>query len=153
MASIESVSLDQLTAQLGFAAIIATGTISGQIPVSIDERGITVSSGYVTSDNSGGSIMYSPSTAMPDSADTESELGFVVSALRNFEYDSLRSSITYTPEGQLQASTRLEGISPNLDPDQPIVLNVNMENNVPQLLRSLRGTRSIEEVLERRLGR
>jgi hypothetical protein len=48
---------------------------------------------------------------------------------------------------------RLTGINPDVDPNQPIVLNLGIENNVPQMLRSLQATRSIEDVLEKRLGK
>jgi hypothetical protein len=47
---------------------------------------------------------------------------------------------------------RLEGVNPKMDPDQPVVLNLNVENNVPQMLRSLQATRSIQEIFERRLN-
>ncbi len=36
-----------------------------------------------------------------------------------------------------------------MDPLQPVILNLGVENNVPQLLRSLQATRAIEEVLGR----
>lgn len=44
---------------------------------------------------------------------------------------------------------RLSGINPDMDATQPIILNLNIENNVPQLLRSLQAIRSIEDILER----
>ena len=48
---------------------------------------------------------------------------------------------------------RLKGINPDVDPTQPVILNLNVENNVPQMLRSLQATRSIEDVLERNLSK
>jgi hypothetical protein len=47
---------------------------------------------------------------------------------------------------------RLTGTNPDVDPLQPVVLNLGIENNVPQMLRSLQATRSIEEILETKLG-
>ena len=47
---------------------------------------------------------------------------------------------------------RLTGANPDVDPDQPVILNLGVENNVPQMLRSLQATRSIEEILERKLS-
>ena len=44
-------------------------------------------------------------------------------------------------------------VNPDVDPTQPVILNLNVENNVPQMLRSLQATRSIEDVLERRLSK
>ena len=48
-------------------------------------------------------------------------------------------------------SMRLTGINPDMDATQPIILNLNVENNVPQLLRSLQAVRSIEDILERQV--
>jgi hypothetical protein len=45
---------------------------------------------------------------------------------------------------------RLKGVNPDLDPLQPVILNLNIENNVPQLLESLQATRNIQDVIERR---
>ena len=43
---------------------------------------------------------------------------------------------------------KLRGINPEQDPLQPIVLNLSVENNIPDLLRSLKAVRSIEDILE-----
>ena len=48
---------------------------------------------------------------------------------------------------------RLKGTNPDVDPTQPVILNLSVENNVPQMLRSLQATRSIEDVLEGRLSK
>jgi hypothetical protein len=45
---------------------------------------------------------------------------------------------------------KLAGINPDMDDKQPVILNLGVENNIPQLLRSLQAIRSIEEILERR---
>ena len=82
----------------------------------------------------------------------DSVLGVATRALSNFEFDSLSSEVTYSERGDLLLGVRLEGVNPNLDPNQPVVLNLNVENNVPEMLRSMRATRSIEEVFQRRLN-
>ena len=70
--------------------------------------------------------------------------------LSNFEYESLTSVVDYTEGGDLKLQLRLEGRNPDMDETRPVVLNLNVENNVPQMLRSLRATRGVEEVLEQR---
>ena len=64
--------------------------------------------------------------------------------------DSLTASVDYTEDGDLKLGMRLEGINPDRDPNQPIILNLNVDNNIPQMLRSLQAVRSIEDILERR---
>ena len=84
--------------------------------------------------------------------DDTSQLGIVTRTLRNLEFDSLTSAVNYSEEGDLVLKMRLKGINPDVDPTQPVILNLNVENNVPQMLRSLQATRSIEDVLERQLS-
>jgi hypothetical protein len=85
--------------------------------------------------------------------DDKSQLGVVTRTLRNFEFDSLTSAVEYSEDGDLLLKMRLEGINPDVDPTQPVILNLNVENNVPQMLRSLQATRSISDILEQRLSK
>ena len=71
-------------------------------------------------------------------------------ALGNFHFDTLSSAVEYDSTGKLTFGVRLEGINPVSDPLQPVILNLNMENNIPQMLRSLQGTRQVEDIVNRR---
>ena len=84
--------------------------------------------------------------------DENSQLGIVTRTLKNFEFDVLTSDVDYNEQGDLKLQMRLTGTNPDVDPLQPVVLNLGIENNVPQMLRSLQATRSIEEIVERNLG-
>ena len=68
--------------------------------------------------------------------------------LEHFEFDSLVSDVSYEENGVLHLQMTLRGINPEQDPLQPIVLNLSVENNIPELLRSLQAVRSIEDILE-----
>ena len=103
-------------------------------------------------DHSIGVIQYR-GTAAAGVVDDRSQLGIVTRTLRNFEFDSLTSAVDYSQDGDLVLTMRLKGINPDVDPTQPVILNLNVENNVPQMLRSLQATRSIEDVLEKRLSK
>ena len=78
--------------------------------------------------------------------------GVATRALSNFEFKSLTADVNYTEDGDLFLGMRLEGVNPDLDPNQPVVLNLNLESNIPKMLRSMRATRSIEEIFQRRLN-
>ncbi|MEQ9561241.1 MAG: YdbH domain-containing protein, partial [Woeseiaceae bacterium] len=78
-----------------------------------------------------------------------SDINVVSRALGNFQFDSLTSDVSYTETGDLKLKMRLSGINPDMDPLQPVILNLGVENNIPQLLRSLQATRAIEDVLQR----
>ena len=80
----------------------------------------------------------------------DSQLGLVNSALSNFQFESLVSDVSYSENGDLVLKMTMKGVNPDLDPTQPVILNLAVENNIPQLLRSLQATRSIEDILDSR---
>ena len=142
----------QLPLMVGLAdldAVEISGSVSGDIPVTLRDRKVIIDKGLLENDPPGGVIRYGAGTGVTDD---QSQLGIVTRTLRNFEYDVLTSEVNYTDSGDLKLQMRLTGTNPDVDPDQPIVLNLGIENNVPQMLRSLQATRSIEDVLEKRLG-
>jgi hypothetical protein len=48
---------------------------------------------------------------------------------------------------------QLTGRNPDMEGNRPIVLNLGVENNIPQMLKSLQAARAVEEILERRLAK
>ena len=148
MLKIDSVQLSLMKALAEFDSIDIEGSVSGILPVAITGNQITIAQGRLESDEPGGSIRYRAGDASAD----ESQLGLATRALSDFEFESLTSQVTYTEDGDLLLAMRLEGVNPKMDPSQPVVVNLNLENNVPQMLRSLQATRSIQEIFERRLN-
>jgi hypothetical protein len=145
----------QLPLMVGLAdleAVTISGSVSGEIPVTIRGNNVIIDDGFLENDPPGGVIQYLGGAA-GGVVDDGSQLGVVTRTLRNLEFDSLTSAVNYSEDGDLVLQMRLKGINPDVDPTQPVILNLNVENNVPQMLRSLQATRSIEDVLERRLSK
>ena len=130
-----------------FEQLEITGTMSGMLPVTLLGNAVRIDNGRLTNDPPGGVIRYRGGTA---TAGSNAQLAVVTGALSNFVYESLTASVDYTEQGDLKLGMRLEGINPDRDPTQPIILNLNVDNNIPQMLRSLQAVRSIEDILERR---
>ena len=145
----------QLPLMAGLAdleAITVSGSVSGDIPVTIHGNKVIIDSGRLENDPPGGVIKYRGGGA-EGIAQQGSQLGVVTRTLENFEFDSLTSAVNYSEDGDLVLQMRLKGINPDVDPLQPVILNLKVENNVPQMLRSLQATRSIEDVLEKRISK
>jgi hypothetical protein len=145
----------QLPLMAGLAdleAITISGSVSGEIPVTIRGNKVIIDGGRLENDPPGGVIRYRGGGA-EGIAQEGSQLGIVTRTLQNFEFDSLTSAVNYSDDGDLVLKMRLKGINPDVDPTQPVILNLNVENNVPQMLRSLQATRSIEDVLEKRIAK
>jgi hypothetical protein len=142
----------QLPLMVGLAdleTVEISGSVSGDIPVTLKNGTVIVEGGQLENDAPGGAIHYDAGTGI---VDEESQLGIVTRTLKNFEFDELTSNVDYNEQGDLKLQMRLTGTNPDVDPLQPVVLNLGIENNVPQMLRSLQATRSIEDIIERKLG-
>ena len=148
---IESIQLPLMVSLADLDSVDISGTVSGDIPISVRNGSIVVEDGFLEADPPGGAIHYGGADAA-GIVDDQSQLGIVTRTLRNFQYEELTSEVHYTEQGDLELQMRLTGTNPDVDPDQPVILNLGIENNVPQMLRSLQATRSIEEVLEKKLS-
>jgi hypothetical protein len=148
---IQSIQLPLMVGLADLDSVDISGTVSGGIPISVRNGKIVVEDGFLEADPPGGAIRYGGGDAI-GIADDQSQLGIVTKTLRNFQYEELTSEVHYNEQGDLTLQMRLTGTNPDVDPDQPVILNLGIENNVPQMLRSLQATRSIEEVLENKLG-
>ena len=144
----QSVQLQFMAALAGFEAIELSGSLSGMLPVSVTDDSITITDGMLENDPPGGVIRYRSGAAIEANA-PQSGLDIATTALANFEFDSLKSDVNYSADGDLALQMRLTGVNPDYDASQPINLNLGVENNIPELLRSLQAIRSIEDVLER----
>lgn len=145
----ESIELDALLTLKEFEAVEVTGSIGAALPLTIEGGTVTIIDGTLTGEPPGGVIRYLPGR---DSDMTDdSSIGLVTRALSNFEYDSLMSDVNYGKDGDLKLQLRLTGRNPDLDEERPVILNLGVENNVPEMLKSLRAARTVEEILEKRL--
>jgi len=146
----QSIQLPFIMNLVDFADIELTGSISGVIPVTIHDMQLTITDGKLESDAPGGVIRYRPGIELVKSGTSTSPLDLVSVALANFQFDSLTSGVDYNEAGDLLLKMKLSGVNPDMDDKQPVILNLSVDNNIPQLLRSLRATRSIEDILARK---
>ena len=148
----QSIQLQFMAALAELESIELSGSLSGVLPVTILNGSVTILDGRLENDPPGGVIRYLPGASAEDATELDSGIGLVSRALGNFQFDSLTSDVNYTENGDLMLQMKLTGVNPDMDANQPVILNLGVENNIPQLLRSLRATRSIEEILERISG-
>ena len=145
---LESVQLKFITEMAKLESLKVSGAVSGMVPVKFAGSVISADAGRLQNDEPGAIRYVQPVT----DGDPSSGLNVATRALSNLQYKSLTSEVTYKENGDLILKTRLEGINPDIDPLQPVILNLNVENNVPQLLRSLQAARDIEKIIESRSG-
>lgn len=147
----DALDLGELLSLERFEALEITGSVAARLPVAMQGDFFTIADGVLTGNPPGGVIRYEPATR-PGDEDT-SGLGFAQRVLGNFEYETLASDVSMGPEGDLVLKLTLAGRNPDLDEQRPVVLNVVVENNIPQMLRSLRAARAVEDILEDQINR
>jgi hypothetical protein len=139
----------QMVTLVGYEGVEASGKLSGAIPLTLSSGSVVVTGGELHADDPGGVIRYLSGVGTPDTGNAQLDL--VNQVLSNFQFHTLTSSIDYTPDGELLLSMQLQGHNPDLGSNQPINLNLNLSNNIPALLESLRAARNIEDFLREQL--
>ena len=123
------------------------GRIEGSLPFFFDRNGLRMDKGDLKNTGKGGLIQY---TLAGDNALKKSPLtGYALKALEEFHYSLLSATAQYRPDGELQVSLHLEGKSPKLDTTRPVHLNINAEQNLLSLLKSLRYSTSLTDEIDR----
>ena len=127
-----------------------SGRLDGQIPVEISNAGVLVRNGQLSAVAPGGYIRYTPTPKVAAMTQSNASLKIVVSALSDFQYQLLEVSSDYKPGGDLALQVHLEGSNPQWQEGQPLHLNLNLEENIPTLLRSLQLSGEISEQVQKR---
>jgi len=123
------------------------GQLDGQMPVNIVDDAITVTDGTVR--NTGrGVIRLAASLAQ---SLNQPGLDFALRALEDFHYETLEADIDYGAKGDLLAAIRLRGRNALIENGRPIHYNLNISENLPTLLASLRLQDEVNERVESRV--
>lgn len=141
---LSNIDLAEITKLLSQDSLTLTGRVSGVIPLTLDSQGLHTEQGKLQSEKDGGIIRY---TAAPLSGDPVSDL--VWRALRNFHYSSLTAQVNYRSNGESLIEAKLLGKNPDLNNGQSINVNINVEQNILSLLKSLQARSDIEKKIER----
>ena len=144
--NIKGMDLATLVDLVKMKGLHVTGKISGSIPVTIKGKDISVDNGKLYNDPPGGEISYSPKNM-----NAVGLTGYALKAVKDFHYTLLKATAAYAPSGQLDLDIGLQGISPKLDADRPVHLNIHAEQNLPALMQSLRYSKGLTEELNKRV--
>jgi hypothetical protein len=126
-----------------------TGLLDGTLPMVFSAKGVVVQDGMVEARPPGGVIRYRP----PPVASVNQQMEMVLQALSNFHYNVLAMSVQYREDGNLLLNTRLEGHNPQWQNGRPVHFNLNLQENIPALLKTLDTVTSVQDALAERLER
>ncbi len=126
-----------------------TGVLDGNLPITLASHGITVRDGVIEARSPGGVIRYRPSSESSQAiASSDSPMNLVLQPLSNFHYNVLQATAQYQEDGTLQLATRLEGRNPDWQKGRPVHFNLNVQENIPALMKSLGIVQGIQQSIE-----
>lgn len=149
-AKFDNIDISALMNQTGYKDVEAEGTIFGTLPIEIDPTTISVELGTFAARAPGGVIRYLPTTQTALQS-SNSAIQLVSDALKNYHYDTMDTSVVYTKSGDLSLGMKMKGRNPDLNNGQGINLNINIEDNIPQLLKSLQSSRVVTDLVSKKL--
>ena len=127
-----------------------TGVLDGTLPMTLSSTGIEIHGGRIEARPPGGVIQFLPAEGTAQTlSQANANMNLVLQALSNFHYDVLHFDVDYQKDGTLNLQTRLEGRNPDFKQGVPFNFNLNIQENIPALLKSLQVTSGIEEQIER----
>jgi hypothetical protein len=146
---LNELSLHELLQLENQPSLKGEGELSGTLPIQVTQGKISVTNGELAA-NAPGNIQYLADEKVLALAATNQGLDIALKALSNFNYDTLSAKATYKPDGSLLLSTKLAGQNPDWNNGQPVNFSVNIEENVIQLMKSLRFSDELEEQLNKK---
>lgn len=126
------------------------GTLEGQLPVIIGPGGVRIEDGRIAALPPGGRLQL-PADKLGGMAQSNQAMALVAKAMEDFHYRLLESGIHYTEDGTLLLDLTMRGSSPGVDSDRPVVLNINLEEDIPALLTSLQLSGRVNEAITERV--
>lgn len=124
------VSVANLFGMLAGTKTVATGRISGTLPITINaDRTIVFHKGELKSERAG-TIIMPPEIIPGDHAQVE----FVRQVLKNFHYDLLLMTLNSTQDNKMVIGLRIEGKNPDVMNGREIKLNVNLTGDMINLV-------------------
>jgi hypothetical protein len=131
-------------------SVTGSGILDGELPVELLEGGTRITNGRFLARAPGGVLRY-PDAGKAAEALGQQVGGFALAPLVDFRFEVLDAHVDLQPSGDLLLGVRLEGRSPEFE--RPYHYNLNISENIPALLKSLRISeefqRRLEEVLQR----
>ncbi|MDA1304474.1 MAG: YdbH domain-containing protein [Nitrospirae bacterium] len=147
---LDGLQLDQLLQLEQQKGLEGSGTLDGVVPITLNPTAVEIHDGLIEARPPGGVIHFEPEEGTAQTLrKANPQMDIVLQSLRNFHYDVLKAEVNYDADGTLTLATKLEGKSPDLKEGRPIHFNLNVEENIPTLLKTLRVIKGIEDKIER----
>ncbi len=148
--SVKHVPIQELINHQGLTKVTTSGTLTGNLPIKLDGPLFRIHQGKMSAEKEG-RIIYTASEE--ETAMAHESLKTAYSALSDFHYNELQASIDMEPDGQSVIGLQVKGSNPSFQEGRPVHFNLNVEQNLLDLLRSLTISTNIEEAISEKAFR
>ena len=126
------------------------GKLSGYLPLSYINRELIIKEGELLSLAPGGKIIFQPTATVAAYAAANVGLNMAIGALSNFQYERLDIQLDYAADGTALLKTRLKGNNPDWNNGHPVDFTINIEENIPKLIKTLQFADKLTKTIEKR---
>jgi hypothetical protein len=141
---LDNITLDELAQLQSQEGIALQGEVSGRFPLEFDSSGVHVKEGKLYNITPG-FIRIKDNPEVQNLKQSSEQAAQALNLLENLDFEVLNSTVNFTPAGDLTLAVSIEGRNPDID--QAINFNYTHEENLYQLLQSLRlGDKLTEKV-------
>lgn len=144
---LSNISLDKLLSYASVEGLTGSGRLYGRLPISL-EQGISVTDGSAYSDN--GWISYQADEELLAAGNDNISLELALGLLQDLRYDRLTAAITMQPNGEATIDSHFKGRAPVKGKLHEVNFNYHHQENLLQLLASLRYAQGLTERLPTR---
>ena len=149
---VEKLQLAQILALNELEELKGVGSLSGTVPITIEEQGIQIINGKLNSIPPGGEIHYTLDDASKALVSQQAGLNIATDILENFHFDELTINFNFLPNGLMHLKNHFLGYNPDKFNGSPINLNLDLELNALKMMKSLRLSEEISDNIENRFS-
>jgi len=145
---IEGLSLARLLDEYAMEGLSGTGTLSGVIPVTFSDAGMTIESGTARAE--GGGVLRLDWGSSRDVMMAQGEqVALMAQVLEDFHYSSLRLTIDRPAADSLSLRATLEGHNPAVRDGHPVHFNISLSGELEKIVAAIAEGRRLETSLFR----
>lgn len=126
---VRNLDIGAIISDFGPTDIEVSGSITGSLPITLDQSGFTIHDATISSDGPG-IVRYRPALG------TGNDQNIALKALDNFHYKHFKANLDYAANGDYAIKIRFNGNNPDLYKGHPIEFNLNLDGNLPGFLRA-----------------
>ncbi len=151
--AVSALELERMLELYPQEGLYGSGVLGGALPLKINGDQLSIHNGQLISQGEGGVIRYRPTPEIMLMGQQNPGIQLALDALTDFRFNLLDLTLDYAASGDAVMRARLKGRNPDWQQGRAVDLNLNIEENLLDLLRTLRLTDSVTDAIDRRFRR